>query len=584
MKTKITFIIVCVATTFILASVGSARAATWTQKADMPTPRQGHSAAVVNGKIYVIGGLTSETSFLNGKPISAVEEYDPATDTWTRKADMPETRGYLNGSHPVVDGRIYVVGGGKTASSRVDVYDPATDTWSRTADMPTPRMILARVAWDGKIYAFGGLTGTLGSSAPTVRVTEVYDPKTDTWTETAPMLRGVWGHSANVVDDKIYVVGGAANRDAIQILQVYDPQADVWTNATPIPVNTRGLATSVVCGKIYAVGGWYNSGQRPYSDTWVYDPTIDTWTETAPLPDFRAAFSTSTVRGKIYAIGGTPVPHNVQATSTVYELDLGFPTPDFNGDGVVDGADISIMVDHWHMDEPLYDIAPVPCGDGIVDVQDLIVLAEHLFEDYRLVANWALDETEGDIAYDSAGNNHGNLNGNPIWQPAGGMYDGALEFDGFDDYISTPFVLNEVNGSLSAFTWIKGVVQGQVIISQSGSFGGIWIGTNASDGKLMTDLNGMFFGVLESESIITDGQWHHVGLVYDLDSLHRLLYVDGAQVAEDATFVSGVPSNSGLYIGAGKDLDAGTFFSGMIDDVRIYDKALSPEEIEAFVH
>ncbi len=56
------------------------------------------------------------------------------------------------------------------------------------------------------------------------------------------------------------------------------------------------------------------------------------------------------------------------------------PVVDFNGDGIVDCADMCIMVDHWGTDEPLCDIGPMPWGDGIVDVQDLIVLAEHLFE------------------------------------------------------------------------------------------------------------------------------------------------------------------------------------------------------------
>jgi len=259
----------------------------------------------------------------------------------------------------------------------------------------------------------------------------------------------------------------------------------------------------------------------------------------------------------------------------VYQSSI-IPIVDFNGDGVVDSTDMCIMVDHWGTDEPLCDIGPMPWGDGIVDVQDLIVLAEHLSEDHRLVANWALDETEGDTAYDSAGSNHGNLIGNPIWQPAGGMYDGALEFDGIDDYMSTPFVLNPGQGSLSAFAWTKGGEPGHAIISQTGDFGGTWIGTNPSDGKLMTGFSAMYFGALVSETVITDGQWHHVGLVYDLDSLHRRLYADGVQVAEDATVVSGIPSDGGLHIGASKDLDPSSFFTGLIDDVRIYNQAVIP--------
>ena len=57
------------------------------------------------------------------------------------------------------------------------------------------------------------------------------------------------------------------------------------------------------------------------------------------------------------------------------------PVVDLNSDGIVDAADMCIMVDNWGTDEPLCDIGPMPWGDGIVDVQDLIVLAEHLFEE-----------------------------------------------------------------------------------------------------------------------------------------------------------------------------------------------------------
>jgi len=58
------------------------------------------------------------------------------------------------------------------------------------------------------------------------------------------------------------------------------------------------------------------------------------------------------------------------------------PIVDLDSDGIVNGADLTIIVDHWGTDEPLCDIGPMPWGDGIVDVQDLIVLAEHLFEEF----------------------------------------------------------------------------------------------------------------------------------------------------------------------------------------------------------
>jgi hypothetical protein len=58
------------------------------------------------------------------------------------------------------------------------------------------------------------------------------------------------------------------------------------------------------------------------------------------------------------------------------------PIVDLNADGIVDSADMCILVDNWGTDEPLCDIGPMPWGDGIVDVEDLVVLAEHLFEDF----------------------------------------------------------------------------------------------------------------------------------------------------------------------------------------------------------
>jgi hypothetical protein len=258
----------------------------------------------------------------------------------------------------------------------------------------------------------------------------------------------------------------------------------------------------------------------------------------------------------------------------IYQAPI-IPIVDFNGDLKVDKTDMHIMVDHWGENYSLCDIGPTPLGDDIVDIQDIIVLSEHL---YRLTAHWELDETDGSIAYDSVGDYDGTLNGNLFWQPNSGMKGGALLFDGVDDYISTPFVLNPSKGSFSVFAWVYCCTQGQVILSQTGDFGGTWLGIDPS-GKLMTGFGDMYFGALVSETVITDVQWHHVGFVYDLDSLHRLLYVDGVQVAEDATAVSGVPSDGGMYIGASKDLEAASFFSGMIDDVRIYNQALSAEEI-----
>ena len=251
------------------------------------------------------------------------------------------------------------------------------------------------------------------------------------------------------------------------------------------------------------------------------------------------------------------------------------PIVDFTGDGIVDAADMCIMVDHWGTNNSLYDIGPMPWGDGIVDVQDLIVLAEHLFEDPGLVAYWKLDETEGEIAHDTANGCDGTLQGEPTWQPEIGMVDGALELDGIDDCIVTDFVLNPADGEFSVFAWIKGGAPGQVIISQTDGVN--WLCTDSLEGNLMTDKGfGRGAAILMSQTVITDGNWHRIGLVWD--GSHRTLYVDDIVVAEDEQ-TDLEASDNGLYIGTDNAMETGTFWSGLIDDVRIYNRALRKKQI-----
>jgi hypothetical protein len=179
------------------------------------------------------------------------------------------------------------------------------------------------------------------------------------------------------------------------------------------------------------------------------------------------------------------------------------------------------MVDHWHTDNDLCDIAPEPFGDDIVDVQDLVLLSEYLLneiDDPTLVAHWALDETEGNIALDSisdTGYSNGYALGNPLWQPDGGIVNGAIQLDGVDDYIITPPVLNPANGPFSVLAWIKGGAAGQTVISVPG--GANWLSTDPSDGSLMTELKapGRSGGPLLSETTIIDDQWHRIAFVWD---------------------------------------------------------------------
>ena len=248
------------------------------------------------------------------------------------------------------------------------------------------------------------------------------------------------------------------------------------------------------------------------------------------------------------------------------------PVVDFNGDGVVDIKDLLHLIDRWGQADPRCDIGPMPWGDGIVDKNDLEVLMSHWGEEPGLIARWKLDEASGIVAADSVGTGDGVLVGNPIWQTSGGKVSGALLLDGVDDHIEMPFVLDPAGGPFSVFAWVKDGGPGQVILSQEK--GADWLMVTP-DGALKTALkgSGRIDRVLASAALIVDDAWHRVSFVWG--GSNRILYVDDVEVAMDTS--SNLTSfTGGLHIGAGSTLAPGSFWSGLIDDVRIYNRAVSP--------
>jgi Domain of unknown function (DUF4185)/Concanavalin A-like lectin/glucanases superfamily len=251
-------------------------------------------------------------------------------------------------------------------------------------------------------------------------------------------------------------------------------------------------------------------------------------------------------------------------------------SPDFTGDAFVDFRDFCLLAQDWLQKKTRTDIAPAPLGDGVIDWKDFAVLAEYWLRDIGLVAHWKLDETEGLIAHDSAGGHDGNLNGTAAWRPSDGRMTGAIELDGMADYICTPFVLDPAAGEFSVFAWIMGGARGQVVISQIA--GANWLMADPLEGKLMTALSHPSGGratapPLVSEFIITDGAWHRVGVVWD--GSERILYADDVEVARDVQ-PSLAGAAGGLYIGAGRNLEPGSFFSGLVDDIRVYNLTVTP--------
>jgi len=231
----------------------------WVSKAPMRQARSGLGVAVVNGKIYAIGGCTV-SGFMPSISGSVVLGY----------GDLEDLGAFL----------------GKN-----EEYDPDTDTWTTRAAMPTPRILFATAVYQNKIYCIGGKT-----SSGLTGVNEVYEPATDTWETKTPMP--IVAGFSTVIDNKIYVVGSK--------LQIYDPEIDKWSQGTLLPSGSSGIVgAGVTTGvsaprRIYAIGPLYPDK----TSNCVYDHESDNWTFGADFPSRRFNFGVAIVNDMLYAIGG----------------------------------------------------------------------------------------------------------------------------------------------------------------------------------------------------------------------------------------------------------------------------------------
>ena len=211
----------------------------WKTKSPMPTARDDLAAAVVDGKIYAMGGYTPPnlppgTFTLRGskEPLGTVEEYDPSTDSWRTVADMPTARCDLAAAS--VDGKIYAIGGSinivldfKTTLTTVEEYDARKDSWRTVEKMSEARDNLASVVVDGKIYAIGGYNGEQSFST-----VEEYDPSKDSWRTVADMPSTRYDLADATVNGKIYAIGGRHNGSILDIMEEYTPprESDIATS------------------------------------------------------------------------------------------------------------------------------------------------------------------------------------------------------------------------------------------------------------------------------------------------------------------------------------------------------------------
>jgi hypothetical protein len=210
-----------------------------------------------------------------------------------------------------------------------------------------------------------------------------------------------------------------------------------------------------------------------------------------------------------------------------------------------------------------------------------------------LISWWMFDEGAGTTADDSAGDNDGTLVGDPVW--TSGQIGGALDFDGDDDYVDVGDPIDDsldfgAGDSFSISAWVKTTDENGQIVYKRRCTG---VGGHYEEGyRLHLTTGKPSFGIedtsdngtqISGSTIVTNNEWHHVVAVRDTATDRLYIYLDGSSDATPVTDVTlgTLDTDRSLEIGrADATSPPGlSYHDGKIDDVRIYERALSAEEV-----
>ena len=297
----------------------------WVNLAPYPQPTQEIGGAVANGKLYILGGYGANAP---GGLAGWFNEYDPATDRWTKRPDIP-----MPVHHQAMvgyGGKVYSFGGGIKRTPEGDnwyptdrswVYDPAADAWRELAPMPTKRGGGAAVELNGKIHVIGGsgyhprqtedvsISATVPHRAVTTH--EIYDPATNTWTIGVPMNVPRNHLGLGVVNGKIYAIGGrvgssfvgASSNDSVE---EFDPATQMWRVRTRMPFPRSGMAYASDGRYIYLLGGEYLDTEMVgvFRNLEAYDPVRDRFYLLPPMTVPRHGFAGGILGNRFHAVSG----------------------------------------------------------------------------------------------------------------------------------------------------------------------------------------------------------------------------------------------------------------------------------------
>lgn len=278
----------------MLLLVPQGRAQSWTEVAAMPTPREYAAVAVLQGKIYVIGGRGA-----NGLPVAVVERYDPVTNMWETVGSLRDARS--NAAAALYNGQILLMGGREydgEATDDVEAYNLAENRWESFDHLEVEREGLAAFSLGSVVYAFGGSdeNQSLRNDA------EAYDG--DDWYSYSSWTLGVAraAFAAAPLQDGVLIFGGYSIFGPESDVEYYVPDQGGVLRA-PLPEPRGGIAGVSAMGRAYAIGGG-NAASQAVARVDVYDPSADAWTDGTPLPVGREGAVAAAVDDEIYIFGG----------------------------------------------------------------------------------------------------------------------------------------------------------------------------------------------------------------------------------------------------------------------------------------
>jgi N-acetylneuraminic acid mutarotase len=266
--------------------------------------RQETSVVALGGEIYVLGGFNESLTV-----VPTVEAYNPDTDSWRPRADLPVRLHHANAA--VVGDDIWVVGFltglGFVPDGRMYRYDRADDAWSEQGRMPDGRDRGASAVGvlRGRIYVAGGLRGAA------VRDFSTFDPDTGMWEALPPLPNNADHVVGGAVGGVFYVAGGRNRRIATHTAELwaFNPDVGTWESRPDMPTSRAGHAAAVLNGGLYVFGGEGYEGHpsEVHDQAEVFEPATGRWRSLTSIPTRRHGTGAAALGGSIYLPGGADI-------------------------------------------------------------------------------------------------------------------------------------------------------------------------------------------------------------------------------------------------------------------------------------